>query len=325
TLDESRIMPGLLWAGTDDGNVQVTRDGGKTWTNVRDNIPGHPGYWVSRVEPSKHDPAVAYLTITGYRNDDFRPFVWKTTDYGATWTSIAANLPDEPINVIREDHQNPNLLIVGTDLGLHASIDGGASWFDISGDMPRQPTHDAIIHPRDGELVVGTHGRGIFITDITPLRAMTSDTMKGAHLVDPQPAILWGGAGLRSASATQNFNGPSRPAGATIHYWLTSPVQGDVTVRIYEGAYLVHELKGPSTAGLHSVTWNLTRFTRPRTDAEKQAAQMSGGRGGRFGGPPPHPEDMTSPGRAGTYRVVLSAGGQTLEKTLVVRPDPRDR
>jgi photosystem II stability/assembly factor-like uncharacterized protein len=127
TLEESSITPGLLWAGTDDGNVQVTRDGGATWTNVRDKMPGHPGYWVSRVTASRHDPAVAYVSVTGYRNDDFKPFVWKTSDYGQTWTSIAGNLPNEPINVIREDHRNPNLLVVGTDLGSTAARRGGTS------------------------------------------------------------------------------------------------------------------------------------------------------------------------------------------------------
>lgn len=325
TLDESTIVPGLLWAGTDDGNVQVTRDGGKTWTNVRDRIPGHPGYWVSRVEPSHHDPAVAYVTVTGYRNDDFKPFVWKTTDYGETWTSIAAGLPNEPINVIREDHRNPNLLVVGTDLGLHASLDGGKTWGSIRGDMPRQPTHDLIIHPRDNELIVGTHGRGIFITDLAPLQEMTPDTMKAAaHLMDVAPAILWEGAGLSRASSSHNFDGPSRPAGAVVHYWLGSPAEGDVTVRIYDGTRLVNELKGTNNAGLNSVTWDLTRFTRERTDAEKQAARMAGGRG-RFGGPPPHPTYMTGPGATGSYRVVLTAGSRTVEKPLLVLPDPRTR
>ncbi len=111
-------MPGLLWAGTDDGNVQVTRDGGGTWTNVRDKIPGHPGYWVSRVDASHPTPGTAYVTMTGYRNDDFRPFIWKTTDFGQTWTSIAGNLPQEAINVVRESPRNANVLFVGTDLGV---------------------------------------------------------------------------------------------------------------------------------------------------------------------------------------------------------------
>ena len=325
-LDESPIVPGLLWAGTDDGNVQVTRDGGATWTNVRGNMPGHPGYWVSRVEPSNHNPAVAYVSVTGYRNDDFTPFVWKTSDYGQTWTSIAGNLPDEPINVIREDHRNPNLLIVGTELGLHASLDGGRSWGSIRGDMPRQPTHDAIIHPRADELVVGTHGRGMFITDLSPLQALTADTMNApAHLIDPRPAMLSAGPGLRRASATQNFNGPSRPAGATLHYWLSAPAAGEVTVRIYDGTRLVYELKGPNEAGVNTVVWDLTRFTRERTDAEKQAARAAGARRGRFGGPPPHPEFITGPGMPGTYRVVLSAGGRTIEKPLLVTSDPGAR
>src|SRR5579862_506529 len=133
TVSESPIVPGLLWVGTDDGNVQVTRDAGKTWTNVRDKIPGHPGYWVSRVEASHANPGTAYVTITGLRNDDFRPFIWKTTDFGATWTSIVNNLPKEAINVVREDPRNADLLFVGTDLGLYVSLNGGGSWTRMHG------------------------------------------------------------------------------------------------------------------------------------------------------------------------------------------------
>jgi photosystem II stability/assembly factor-like uncharacterized protein len=145
----------------------MTRDGGKNWIDVTDRLPGHAGYWISRIEASNHDPAVAYVTATGYRRDDFRPFVWKTTDYGATWSSIAANLPNEPVNVIREDHKNPNLLFVGTEPGLYVSIDGGRVWHDLQNNMPTNAVYDLQIHPRDNELIVGTHGRSIYIADIT--------------------------------------------------------------------------------------------------------------------------------------------------------------
>ncbi len=125
TLEESPINPDELWAGTDDGNVQVTTDGGKNWVKLNDNIKGNPQYWVSRIEASAHYPGTAYLSYTGLRRDDFRPFVYKTSDFGKTWTSIKANLPNESINVIKEDHKNPNLLFVGTDQSVYASIDGG--------------------------------------------------------------------------------------------------------------------------------------------------------------------------------------------------------
>jgi len=321
TLAESPIVPGLLWAGTDDGNVQVTRNGGTTWTNVRDRMPGHPGYWVSRVEPSSHDAAVAFVSVTGYRNDDFKPFVWKTSDYGQTWTSIAGNLPNEPINVVRQDRRNPDLLLAGTENGgVYASLDGGKAWHDISGDMPRQFVYDMLIHPRDHELVVATHGRGVFIADISHLQEMPEATRADAHLFDVRPAVQWTNLGVPRASSSNNFNGESRPAGAVIKYWLRSVPQGDVRVRIYDGARLVRDITGTKNAGLNTVVWDLQRIIRPRTAEDQQA----GGRGGRGGGAqsPNSAEFILGPGSPGTYRVVLTAGGRTVEKTAVVMPDP---
>ena len=139
SFDESPLDANVLWAGTDDGNVQVTRDLGKNWTLLNDNITGNPGYWVSRVEASHFDPGTAYVSYTGYRRDDFRPFVYKTTDFGATWTSIAANLPNEPINVIQEHHANPDLLFVGTEFALYVSIDSGKNWTKMKNNMPTVP------------------------------------------------------------------------------------------------------------------------------------------------------------------------------------------
>ncbi|HEX9885026.1 MAG TPA: hypothetical protein VGA70_00985, partial [Longimicrobiales bacterium] len=161
-IDESTLKPGVLWVGTDDGNVQVSQDAGESWTLVNDNIPGNPEYWVSRVEASHHQIGTAYVSYTGVRRDDFRPFVYKTTDFGATWTDISAGLPAVgPVNVIREHHDNPGLLFVGTDFMVHASIDGGRSWTPMRGDMPINPVHDMKLHPRDNDLVVATHGRGM--------------------------------------------------------------------------------------------------------------------------------------------------------------------
>ena len=138
-------MRDLIWVGTDDGNVQVTKDGGKTWTKLNDKITGNPGYWVSRVVASSHAPGTAYVTYTGLRNDDFRAFVYKTTDYGQTWTSIAGNLPAKSVNVIREDPYNPNLLFVGMDFGLFVTIDGGKTWQEMKNGLPTQP----VLRPED--------------------------------------------------------------------------------------------------------------------------------------------------------------------------------
>ena len=331
TIDESPIIAGVIWVGTDDGNVQVTRDGGKTWTNSTDKIPGHPGYWVSRVIASHHDAATAYVTVTGYRRDDFKPFVWKTTDYGQTWTSIAANLPDEPINVIREDHRNPNLLFVGTDGGVHGSLDGGKSWHPMKNGITTQPVHDMAIHPREQELIAGTHGRGIYIADIAGLQPLTPEVLQSdAHLAPIVPAVQYEGE-LRPVTAFLNYDGESRQPGVHINYYLKSPVSGGVTLRVYDGARMIAETtSAPAEAGLNTVRWTM-QSSRPMTEAE-QAARGRGGRGrGGFGGgrgggaasgapqfPAQAQDAVLSTVAPGQYRVVLSVGGREQSQTALV-------
>ncbi|MEX1182931.1 MAG: hypothetical protein WEF86_06825 [Gemmatimonadota bacterium] len=328
TISESPVVPGVLWVGTDDGNVQVSRDGGDTWTNVRDRIPGHPGYWVSRVMASNHDAGTAYASVTGYRRDDFRPFVWKTTDYGQTWTSIAGNLPAAPVNVIREDDENPNLLFAGTELGLFASIDGGRSWTELDNGLPTQPVHDVVIHPREDEIIVGTHGRGFFIGDISPLQELTPTVIAAdAHLFDITPAVQWV-AGLNPHSSSANFEGESRPEGVVIEYYLGAP-SNDVTIRVYDGALLLAETAAPGTAGINNVRWNM-QSQRPQTDAERAAASGRRGGGGR-GGAEQQSDEVVFPAQAegtvlssvmpGEYRVVLSVNGREQTDTAVVLAD----
>ncbi len=335
SVDESRIIPGVLWVGTDDGNVQLSRDAGRTWTNLTARIAGHPGYWVSRVIASQHDAAVAYVTVTGFRNDDFRPFVWKTADYGQTWTSIAGNLPNEAINVIREDARNPNLLFIGTDQGLFASIDGGRAWTRMKNGIPTNPVHDLQIHPRDNEVIVGTHGRGIFIGDIAPLQEMTPAVLaSAAHLFEPQPAIQWGPE-MRTVTASANFNGESKPNGVMIRYFLKS-AEKDVKVRVYDGARMIAEVDAPKSAGVNSVRWNM-QARRERTDAERTAGgggNVGGGGGGGFGGAgatgaagdvvfPVAAGGVLSTVRPGSYDVVLVVGGREYRSRAVVMVEMR--
>jgi photosystem II stability/assembly factor-like uncharacterized protein len=330
TIDESPIVGGVIWAGTDDGNVQVTRDGGKNWTNVTDKIGGHPGYWVSRVIASHHDAGTAYVTVTGYRHDDFKPFVWKTADYGATWSSIAANLPNEPINVIREDDENPNLLFVGTDYGVHASLDGGKSWRPMKNRLPTNPVHDLLIHPREDELIVGTHGRGMFIADISGLQALTPSALSADALLAPIVPAVQQVSGLRPMVASLNFEGESRQPGVHINYYLKSAASG-VAVRVYDGPRLIAEsTNAPGNAGLNTIRWTM-QASRAMTPAEQQAASGRGGRGGggfgfgRGATPPPTPEfpgpaqgTVLSTVAPGEYRVVLSVGGREYAQTALV-------
>ena len=174
-LDESPVDQDTLWVGTDDGNVQLTRDGGKTWSVLNERIPKNPEYWVSSVAASHHDTSAGYVAFNGRRRDDFEAYLYKTTDAGRTWTSITRGLPDEPINVVVEDHINRNLLFVGNEKAVYVSIDGGESWARMQNNMPTVGVHDLVIHPRENDLVVGTHGRSIFVTDISPLEELTAD------------------------------------------------------------------------------------------------------------------------------------------------------
>jgi photosystem II stability/assembly factor-like uncharacterized protein len=163
SLSESSLMQGLMYAATDDGNVQVTKDEGRTWTLI-DN--GLPEKWVSRVKASQHDKETVYVTLTGYREDDFEKYVFMSTDYGETWKSIDGNLPSEPINVIVEDPRSPNILYVGTDLGAYVTTDKGQNWSILSNGLPTVAVHDLVIQERELDLVAGTHGRSIFVLDI---------------------------------------------------------------------------------------------------------------------------------------------------------------
>ena len=298
TFDESPLVPGLLWAGTDDGNVWVSRDNGKAWTKLNDKIAGNPGYWVSRVAASNFDPGTAYVIYTGLRNDDFRPYVYKTTDYGATWTSQAGGLAEGPVNVIREDVKNPNLLFAGTDFGVYVSIDGGKAWLKVKNDMPTQPVHDLKVHPREADLIVATHGRGAYIADIKPLQELSNDVLaEDVHLFAPESKVRWVGMDRRG-SGSSNFAGKSEPAGMVVYYSLKAKPKGEVTLQVYAGNMLLNEIKGTADVGLNKVFWNMTG-RRERTAS------------------------ASFPVQPGEYKFVLSVDGKTLTTSASVLKDPR--
>jgi photosystem II stability/assembly factor-like uncharacterized protein len=267
TLDESPIEQGILWVGTDDGNVHLTKDGGKNWAKLNDRIPDNPGQWVSRVIASYHDAGTAYLTYTSFHRDDFRPFVFKTTDFGETWISLANNLPDESINVIREDRKNLNLLFIGTDKAVHVSIDGGKNWSKMKNNMPTIPVHDLVIHPRENDLVVGTHGRGFFITDISPLQQLTPEVLsKDSHLFEIKPKVQWIMPSQKATSA-QNFAGENESHAVVINYYLKQTGKGKVKFTVFDGTRSIFEFTGPNKPGLNRAEWGMT-WRRKRTKEE---------------------------------------------------------
>jgi photosystem II stability/assembly factor-like uncharacterized protein len=323
TVAESPKMPGIIWVGTDDGNVQISKDGGSTWTNVSKNVPGiGDTYHISRVEPSSYDAATCYLSVDGHRLNDMKPYLFVTKDYGATWTSIVNNLPKwGNVNVVKEDPKNKDLLYVGTEFGLFISLNGGAEWKPFMSGMPTMRIDDILVHPRDNDLIVGTHGRGIFILDdITPLQQLSQKvTDSEAHLFEVRPGTIWQND-LRLArywGASKLFRGQNPAPGTAISYYLKSPASGEVKITIsdYTGK-VVRNLVGTNEPGLNRVQWNL------RGDP-LQRPQGGGGRGGGGGGRGGGGFAQGLPLEAGTYLVKVSIAGKELPATkVVVENDP---
>ncbi|OLC96085.1 MAG: hypothetical protein AUJ00_04955, partial [Gemmatimonadetes bacterium 13_1_40CM_3_70_6] len=265
SLAESPLRPGLLYAGTDDGNVWLTRNDGGTWENLTGRFPGVPaGTYVSRIEPSHFDTATFYITFDNHRNNDFTPYVYATTDFGKTFRSIVTNLPKggpDYAHVIREDPFNRDLLFVGTDVGAYVSRDRGVSWQRFMTNLPTVPVHDLKIHPREHELIAATHGRGLWIVEISPLEQLTSTVLAaGAYLFDPKTAYEYGEPTRGTFSAGQQwFRAPSPAYGAEIVYRLTTGstdrrAQTKIVITDVRGD-TVRTLNGPAGVGLHRVTW----------------------------------------------------------------------
>jgi photosystem II stability/assembly factor-like uncharacterized protein len=311
---ESPVMPGVVWFGTDDGLLHVSRDGGATFTEVGKNLPGLPAnhdYWISRIDASHFEEGTAYVSVDGHRSDDLKPYVFVTKDFGQTWKSISSNLPAfGNVQVIREDPKNRNLLYVGTEFGLHLSQDAGATWQKFMNNFPVVRVDDILVHPRDGDLIVATHGRGLWIADdITPLQQAAAVITQDAAMFEIRPAVSWANdTRLNVQVGGQHmFAGENAQRGAAIHYWLKSSPSGDVKITIADvTGKAVRNLDGTRNAGLNRVQWNLMPNPPPRP------ATGAGG-GGGFGGPPPV--------EPGTYVVTISVNGQTLSKNVTVLKD----
>ena len=269
TIDESPIRRGLLYVGTDDGLIQVSRDGGATWTKI-EKFPGVPDMtYVSRVIASAHSEGTVYATFDGHRSNDFKPYVLKSTDYGRTWTSLNANLPNSSVQVIREHPRAPSLLFVGNEHGAYYSGNGGRSWSKLAANIPTVPVHDMQIHPRENDLVLGTHGRGIYIMDdITPLERMAeAERSSLVHLFPVKAATLFNynssvPGGVRGAAALgeRSFAAPNPAFGATLTYYVKSalPRGRSLSLAIFDSAgNRVRDIAVNAKPGLHRATWDL--------------------------------------------------------------------
>jgi len=262
TLTESPLAKGLLWAGTDDGKLWTTRDAGEHWTDLTANLRGVPrGLYMSRIEASHHDAGTAYLAVDGHRTDDFHPYLLATHDGGKSWKSIAGDLPGGiPVKVLREDPGNSRLLFAGTERGIFMTLEGGERWIKLDRGLPAVAVDDILIHPRERDLVIGTHGRSVYVLDdITPLerwgaRARTDSVT----FFPPRPATAyltrtWGGLwGQRM------FRAKNPAFGAYLDYFVARPGGDEVSFAVADSAgAAVRKLSGPGTPGLHRVVWDL--------------------------------------------------------------------
>lgn len=325
TLAESPRNPDILWAGTDDGNLHVTRDAGRSWRNVFDRVPGVPkGTYVSRVIASYHAEGTAYATFDGHRSNDFGIYVYVTTDFGETWRRITNGLPDNNgiVNVIREHPKNPNLLFVGTEYGAFVSFTRGERWIPLKLNLPTVPVDDIQIHPRDGDLVFGTHGRSIWVLDdIRPLaelddRVLASDL----HVFSTRPAIQWRTWANTGSTGHKAFFGPNAPYGAIIHFFVREAPRGDerirVTVKDATGR-TVRTLTATAKPGINRVVWD-TRADAPIPP--QQLAAMAGAGAGGFGALGAAMGPRVEPGE---YTVTVGVGSKEASTTVTVREDPR--
>ena len=346
TVAESPVRAGVLWVGTDDGNLQVTRDDGKTWANVAGKVPGlKKGSYVAKVEASRRDEGTAYVAFDNHRADDFAIYLYMTTDYGQSWKRISDGIPEEAgtMHVVREDPRNPNLLFAGTEFGLFVSFDRGAKWEKMRNGLPTVPVDDIAIHPRDHDLILGTHGRSIWIMDdIAALEQMTDSVLSAdLHLFDMRSGTSFHIANFKEFTGTREFIAANPPYGVVIDYYLKNKVEGrnpvKITVSDKSGAK-IRELNGPGEPGINRVTWDL-RYDAPaqplRVNPPGDAAQSGenaeaeaaggGGRGGGGGGGG-GPFGFANRGPLvdpGDYNVAIAAAGKNESKTVAVDEDPR--
>jgi hypothetical protein len=282
---ESPVISGILWVGMDDGNVQVSKDAGVTWTEVGKNVPGvNHEYYVSGLEASHFDAGTAYLALDGHRHDDLKPYIFKTTDYGATWTSVSGDLPTVGnVNSVREDPVNKNLLFAPTELGFYISLNGGKAWHRFMPNLPMGRMDEVLVHPREHDLILASHGFSVWIMDdISALEAMTPDMSGDATLFKPRDAVQWrNDFGQRTEVPGNKFwEGENAPRGTAIAYWLKSAAtDAKITITELESGAVVHTCVADTTNG--GLSAGLNRFQWALTD--DRAGNGGGGRG-NFGG-----------------------------------------
>ncbi len=331
TLEESAARAGVVWVGSDDGIVSVTQDAGKTWTNVTAKMSGVPKFtYVADVLPSRVAAGTAYVAFDGHRGGDYNTYVYATTDFGATWRSIAANLPKgEVARGLAEDRKNPDVLYLGTETGLWVSLNRGGAWTRIKANLPTMPIYEIKQHPRDNDLILATHARGIWILDdVTPIRQWAKSEGADAFVFDAEPVTIMNAANdqMKGFEGDRLFLGQNPVAGATLAYRLKADAK-DVKFIIKDGSgAVVRELSGDvmrdqGKAGLHLLKWDLrVQPLQPLPPAPGAPAGGGGGGGGGFGGGGNNGPYVLP----GSYKATLNVNGRDAQTIDVsVKGDPQ--
>jgi photosystem II stability/assembly factor-like uncharacterized protein len=350
TLSESPLTTNVFWAGTDDGNVQVTRDGGKTWKNVADRVKGVPkGTYVSRVLASKSADGTAYVTFDGHRSDDYNVYLYMTTDYGETWKAIRNGIPDSAgtVHVVREHPRNTNLLFAGTEFGLWVSWDRGANWTALKNNFPTVPVDDIEIQARENDLVLATHGRSVWIfDDLTPIEKFDSAVANSdLTLFTPRTATEWALKRRHWSGGQKTYLAKNPPYGVILNYYLKEAVpaeapktgkddkekkseavtdetktdaaakkEGKVKIIVSDkDGKLVREFDGPGAAGVNRTNWDL-RWNPAAEPTPQQLEAMAAGFGFGPRGPLVEPAE---------YTIKIKAGSKEASQKVVVEEDPR--
>ena len=320
----SKKDPNVIWVGTDDGQIQVTRDGGKTWDNVSKHVPNlHKGGRIYQVGVSPFDPGTCYITVNYHMMDNPHPYVYKTSDYGHKWKEIDNGLPaDFPANVVREDPNQKGFLVLGTDNALYYSNNDGDSWNKIKSNFPTAPVWDVKFVKRDHDLVLATHGRGLFVADnIRPFEEMNNNIKNDTfHLFSLQPAVMINRLYQDGSNEPGHYSAPNPPSGAVIDYYLKHSIkknkeekkEGKTPVRITitdSNGKVVNTLYGPAKPGVNRFEWNLRyKGAKRLTIYGNEHHNANNSRG---------PEVLP-----GTYKVSVTVNGKTQSQSLEVKPDP---
>lgn len=311
TISESPGRFGLLYTGSDDGLIHVSKDGGYSWTKVSNSLPQN--YWISQVEASKYSEGRVYASFNGYRWDNFEPHVYVSEDYGSTWKPLGTNLPTEPVNVVKEDPENENVLYVGTDHGLYVSLDRGNTFMAMAGGLPNVAVHDLAVHPQEKDLIVGTHGRSIYIGNVSHLQQLTNEVLaKNIHVFDGDKVVhsdRWGGPGWN------NWADKNEPKYNIAYYTkdggeVTVSISTDKGTKVFEGTQ-------PAAKGINYYEYELTvadtnaEAFKTELGEEKAKLVKNADNGKQYLAP-------------GTYTITISQGSSTATRKLLIE-EPKKR